>query len=767
MSINDLSVEADSGWRAVSPSRVEELVEAFVNQGLYGVGLLRRPRVVHLHGQPLRAQDGNLMLLDGKHTISTLRAVRAKMLAMVDGEESPVFTDALVSAVENGVLVDIVEFPDDDSDLRVAYCALAHDEASNRYKIAAIKDLVDVANRYHRKAVGGSWDVVREEALKIYGPARRTFVHRVLVAAQTLSKVVLDLLDRYQVPNSYIYDNGYFNGHGREAGKRLGDAWRCSVLEIFGEEVSKGTAFSKNSFESEYCVPAKHAEVWVKAQRRQYGCLAESPAFTRLESYLMSSQARPQILKCMRLGVRLEGSGPGSTGDAAGIDQCRVICDSLAEAKHRRPDHSDAGHGVASMVSEPEEKVKLTEEPSGSAGILTGAESEDTAHLAAKRKSEAELSQFLRHTSFTEMQTYLTRVLMPTEKVTFFVDFITSKARVPLSILDQIGEFLRAHGHGPASGSSAVAAVPPLKVRIFVPTGPRVDLVSAVQNKLAAVAPSLSVFFLTLTAGSMQGRKQPFFLVIACDQASLPTLQIPHAIEAMLVRARRGEGIRLRCLDANCALRSTTERQELEVSGDSQKPGSEIPLDHSEVVIGDTLEEEADEGAAPVVGIAGGRGGALALVSEISGLSRSPKTTTKQHWARSWGKRRALTSSTLPRHHIQQHCLRRKISACKFMFFWKVVANTPLLTGNTCWGTSFSTSSTRRSALVLHMGNEFCPRTCTWLELWLLRCSLFAMTPCLRTKIGGVDWAIAPCLSFSRASCRDCLPPSSTSPAVV
>ena len=86
----------------------------------------------------------------------------------------------------------------------------------------------------------------------------------------------------------------------------------------------------------------------MKDRRREFGSFVETTAFRRVEEYLMSAQARPLVLKAMRLGIRLEGSGPNSTGDAAGIDQCRILVQSLQEAMGRKasaPGGAAAGSG--------------------------------------------------------------------------------------------------------------------------------------------------------------------------------------------------------------------------------------------------------------------------------------------------------------------------------------------------------------------------------------------------------------------------------------
>ena len=622
--ISDVSVTADSGWRDASDKRVAELVDTFVKDGLYGVNILRRPRVVEVHGKPKLASDGNVMLLDGKHTFLALTIV-AKMYAdaatvpdeatvadaaTVAGDLDVVeFSSLLVTAITDGVEVDVVEFPDDDEDLRVAYCAAAHDESSNKYKPSSIKDLVGVAMRYQRKAAGGSWNLVRDELMRVYGQ-RRSFVGRMLVAAQTLTPKVLELLERYGVPNSYVYDNSYFNGHGRDANKRLGEDWLVAVLHMYSEETTKGSAFSKLTFDTEVCVPSKHAERWVKDRRREFGSFVDSSAFRRVEEYLMSAQARPLVLRCMRLGVRLQGEGPNSTGDAAGIDQCRILVQSLQEAMGRKA--TGPGGAAAGISGEAAALVGsgdvAAEASSGSAEMLTGMEAEDTAKAAAMSKTEAAKTRFLQYTSFSELSGYLTRILVPSEKVIFFVDFITSKARAPLASLDDVGRFLAANGYGTPSAHGPPAGIPPLKVRIFVPTGSRLDLVTVIKDKLAAVAPTLVVYFLTLTAGPTQGRKRSYFLLVAIDPASAATLQIPHSIEALAIRARHGEGTRIRCLDVNCGLRSTAERQELELGKDDKGPTSELAPDHIETKFDDVLQENEEAPSAKVVVVGGGTG---------------------------------------------------------------------------------------------------------------------------------------------------------------
>jgi hypothetical protein len=78
-------------------------------------------------------------------------------------------------------------------------------------------------------------------------------------------------------------------------------------------------------FDSDFCAPVKHAENWLKNKVTTYGTLTDCPAFRRVSDYLISGRAREAILRLMRQGVRLEGSG----AESPGIEQCRIMVDEL------------------------------------------------------------------------------------------------------------------------------------------------------------------------------------------------------------------------------------------------------------------------------------------------------------------------------------------------------------------------------------------------------------------------------------------------------
>jgi hypothetical protein len=111
--------------------------------------------------------------------------------------------------------------------------------------------------------------------------------------------------------------------------KRLSDQGRLHVLQLLADDLESGRGMSVRIFQAEYCAVARHAEIWAKNMRREYGKLAERPAFSRVEQYLRSGCARIDILRCMKSGTPLEGKSK----EQPGIEQCRAL---VAELEHLR-----------------------------------------------------------------------------------------------------------------------------------------------------------------------------------------------------------------------------------------------------------------------------------------------------------------------------------------------------------------------------------------------------------------------------------------------
>ena len=326
ISLDDISVGPDSGWRDIDPTRVTELQTIFEG-GEYGETLLRKPSILAQSGQPLRCKDGLLKLGDGKHTIQALLALRASSQPSKLAE----YTEALVTALTIGVQVSIIEFENWDDDVTLAWAVSVHDENSNRFKPTSMQNLVAVAMRFKQRVPGGTWQKTQSHLEELYGKSRRMFVYRMVTAAKSLDpKILVELSSRNNVPNAYVHENKYFMGTGADGPKKLSVVGCLAVIDWVSNDIADGIAMSASKFATEYCAPMRHGESWVTQKKREFGKIADIPAFVRLTSFLHSSKARLPLLQCMKNGIRLEGN----SDEQPGIQQCHVLVKEMNNLKH-------------------------------------------------------------------------------------------------------------------------------------------------------------------------------------------------------------------------------------------------------------------------------------------------------------------------------------------------------------------------------------------------------------------------------------------------
>ena len=137
MSLDDISLSEESGWRETREEVVQEFETEFPSE--YGRGIHRVPRVLvkempQENGAPEFATDeqGKALLDDGKSTIRALRALAVKFQAG-DLPESSCSPDLLEVLRTSTIAVQLVCYPTDDILERRAQNALDHDLENNVY----------------------------------------------------------------------------------------------------------------------------------------------------------------------------------------------------------------------------------------------------------------------------------------------------------------------------------------------------------------------------------------------------------------------------------------------------------------------------------------------------------------------------------------------------------------------------------------------------------------------------------------------------------
>ena len=151
MPIDLVDLSEESGWRALCPERVEELVKTFL-EGNYGLNILGGPMVRGLNGEPQLGKSGKTLLADGKHKFAALQQC-FKKYEDPDEHDKYEWTAELEKVFQEGLLCGVWEFPDDNLDMIMAYQVAAHEETSNRAAWSNLADFVAVAQRFQKKTL--------------------------------------------------------------------------------------------------------------------------------------------------------------------------------------------------------------------------------------------------------------------------------------------------------------------------------------------------------------------------------------------------------------------------------------------------------------------------------------------------------------------------------------------------------------------------------------------------------------------------------------
>ena len=174
--LDDLSTAPDSGWREDDERRVDEL-EVVCKDGSYGQHTMALPsvQVDDAGREKLSTTDGRRILNNGKSIIMCLKRLKREFDA---AEEKPEWAKGLLlSALTEGVRVDVLKFPSDDVDLMVSWQALAHNEENNKYRITSIGTKIAIVKRISKKVGGSSPDIVKA-MLQMYGGKKKPMVYR-------------------------------------------------------------------------------------------------------------------------------------------------------------------------------------------------------------------------------------------------------------------------------------------------------------------------------------------------------------------------------------------------------------------------------------------------------------------------------------------------------------------------------------------------------------------------------------------------------------
>lgn len=376
--LEEISLADDSGWRELDAERVSELCEV-IKGGSYGATSLMGPSLVQQDNKMvLSATDGRFVIYNGKHFISALlrcqelagvgvstpaTGVGVSALAATDGPTTAEgqmewLTDQLVDVFTQGLSVALFEFPDGYSNLRHrSIQALSHEEEHNKLYHTTLAQKARIVREYYFREKN-DWDKAQKALTAELGQQKARTVHRWTILAQHFSENVLKSLGDFglkNLPQGHVVNNKYLVGRGAEAKCRLTDEWAKVALRWFADA---GAALSSDVFMHEYCLPAKHAETWVRAQERSFGVVATGfRAFTRCVERLKSEAGRRNIMTWLHLQVNPKPPN-------FGLPEIQAVVDEMARTR------AGGKPGV-----DPDDSVGVTTD--GPVGVTTGADESD------------------------------------------------------------------------------------------------------------------------------------------------------------------------------------------------------------------------------------------------------------------------------------------------------------------------------------------------------------------------------------------------------
>ena len=591
---------ADSGWREVDGERVAEL-EAMILDGNWGATALAGPTLMSEGDAVMTSsEDGGLILFNGKHIICALHLVAARYSAMSASEGSLAawVCPRLESIFKEGMRFEIYQFRDPYDRLRhMSIQALAHEQEQNKLYNTTLAQKAQLVKAYWARE-GKDWAKARDALVAVLGSQKLSTVSRWVTIARDLNEAILlhlSVLNLRQLAQAFVVQNKYLVGRGEEARFRLSDEWAKVALTWYKHRVDAGAPCNSDAFVSDFCVPAKHAESWERAQVKVFGVVATGfRAFTRAVEKLQVESGRQNILRWLRDPDMRKRPN-------FGLDELTAMVDEMLRTK-AGTNKADPGAGSAAPLALcAGDAAAEAGEAGGPAPMDCNEDSgsdvdcladtvtvpDDPVVSKANSLAEAELAGVSIHTSADDWADEVKASVYPTSKSIVYVECPTSRAQVFHNFLKLADKF-------------------PAQLSVFIPVGARLDMLGSMQAALQKRFPKRSVFAIQLSVGKQSSRIKPgYALYVPMDATSEPVS--PAHVELNGCRATSAEGIRLRCVSSLCPMRDdaagsqwANEDEEIPLE-DQEAPNFEECFEQAETTADDDIDMDCD-GPLPVAG---------------------------------------------------------------------------------------------------------------------------------------------------------------------
>ncbi len=589
--LSEISVAMDSGWRGVDEDRVTEL-EQLILDGNYGSTSLAPPSLIAENDKVLLPSvDGGLCLNNGKQMIAALQRVEKTYQSMspAEREEAPWLVASLVTVFTEGLQLGVYQFPGPYDRLQhQSIQALSHEGDQNKLFNTTLSDKAKLARAYYHRE-GQDWTKAKDALMGVLGQQKASTINRWIIIARDFNSEVLQHIALHKdVQQNFIVGNPYLVGKGAETRFRLGVAWAKVAFEWYLARKEAGRTISSDEFISDFCLPAKHAESWERAQLKIYGVVASSfRAFSRVVEKLQSEQGRRNILAWIHdKEVRKQHH--------FGLEELQVVTAEMQKMKAgtnisnlsaaeegspsdaglsapRRVDGEAVGTEGHEAVGSEECEELLEAEPT----VAVPAELEDLVAAKAKELADTDLMHVTFHSSEESWAADVKSNVFPSSKPIVYVECPTSRASVFHNFLKLADKF-------------------PPQFSLYIPLGNRLDMLSGLSATLKKKWLARPTYAIQLSVGRQSTRIKPSYALYMPMEADQDKSAATH-VSLEGCRAVAAEGIRLRCVCKNCPLRAVkptsstarSEQEEIPVE-DQEEPNFEECFEQGED------EEEAD-----------------------------------------------------------------------------------------------------------------------------------------------------------------------------
>ena len=621
---SEVSTAEDSSWRDLDEILVAGHV-ATIEAGNYMATSMEQPSLLAEGGNVLvSSHDGGGLLRNGKHWMEAMKRTELKVAAMAAEAKDSCdwLTPLLRKHLEvTGLPLQVFEYagrPYDRLMHRMLEC-YKHEDSQNALAKTTCGERAATANMYFAKN-RQDWSLARADMLETMGTTRVSTVDRWISLARDVPDGVMEYIARWRdIPQAFFLQNQYLMGVGEKKRYRLGKEWAKVAFDWRQYTIEDSLLVSTEQFHNVYCLAAKHGESWAYGLLKRYGVTASSfAAYHRGVEWLKTPLGFAQIKRWLASPELKKQPNFADASLNAMVEEMKKVFAGTSKAaggeapRQSEPVQTNQGAGQSAPASGAGQSAPAADEDGddeASFGMEVDAAARPADPVAARAAQMAEEDLVFVSVYANDGDRFhkdLATTVFPSSKPVVWIQAPTSRAKILTDFVSELD-------------SLPVTLAP---AALYVPLGERIALIATIKATLQTKWPKRSSYIVQVAGGKQSRRRRATYGVYVPSTEDEEAYQngIPTSISLVGCRASSREGLRERCLDGDCGLRSVTVPDD-KLQG---APDSEIPVEDQEC--GDEAEDWFEVQEDDDVGEAGaGESAPLPGAGESAPIARTCK----------------------------------------------------------------------------------------------------------------------------------------------